>query len=117
MRPFMRANLPAIVGLPNFFLDHLELVKTPAHQNAQLNTTSKRRLPADHLLPRLERVRRPEHKASDSQAADTLLAQSSTPTAPIVTVFPGGEIAPNNPNALPDNAPKQANWPPRTSAA
>ena len=99
---------PAIstfLHLPSFFLDHLALTKTPAYLDAPLANTS-----------------RPYPLILFSHGWDGFNAQNSGQMielasrgyfvvainhtyGAVVTVFPDGEIAKNNPAALPDDVP------------
>ena len=97
---------PAIatyISLPSFFLDHLALVNIPAYKNAQV-------APKDAAYP----VIIFSHGWNGFNAQNTgqalelashgyvVIAIQHTYGA-VVTVFPDGTIAPNNPKALPEN--------------
>lgn len=95
---------PAIsnfIGMPPFFLDHLALVDIPAYTNAQMASAEK---PFPLILF--------SHgwkgfSAQNTGQALELASRGYIVIAPqhtygaVVTVFPDGSIAPNNPNALP----------------
>ncbi|HNO84508.1 MAG TPA: hypothetical protein PKM54_07770 [Anaerolineales bacterium] len=98
---------PAISGylnLPSFFLDHLALVNVPAYENAQAAKT-------DTGYPIIVF----SHGWNGFNAQNTgqvlelasrgyvVIAVQHTYGA-VVTVFPDGTVAPNNPQALPEDA-------------
>ena len=94
------------LGLPAFFLDHLSLAKTPAWQGAPL-------APSDGGYP----VILFSHGWSGFAAQNTgqalelasrgyLVVALQHTYGAVVTVFPDGEIAYNNPSALPDDMPE-----------
>jgi len=111
--PWMsNANIyaPAIakfIKMPSFFLDHLALVNIPAYKNAQLASAEK---PFPVIL--FSHGWKGFNAQNTGQALELashgyiVIAVQHTYGA-IVTVFPDGTIAPNNPNALPadDNDP------------
>jgi len=92
--------------LPEFFLNHLELVKTPAYQDAQLE-------PSNSGYP----VVIFSHGWSGFAAQNTgqalelashgyVVAATQHTYGAVVTVFPDGEITYNNPDALPGGVPE-----------
>ena len=99
---------PAIsqfIKQPFHFLDHLELVKTPAFQNAPLRS-SEGGYPVI-LFSHGWNGFRGQNSAQVIELAShgyVVVAMQHTYGA-IVTVFPDGTVAYNNPAALPDNAP------------
>jgi dienelactone hydrolase len=103
--PIYAREISKFFGFPAFFLDHLELVRTPAYQNAQLE-------PSGIAYP----VILFSHGWSGFAAQNTgqamelashgyVVAAIQHTYGAVVTVFPDGEIAPNNPEALPDDVP------------
>ena len=103
--PVYACEISKFFGFPAFFLDHLELVRTPAYQNAQLE-------PSGSAHP----VILFSHGWSGFAAQNTgqamelashgyVVAAIQHTYGAVVTVFPDGEIAPNNPEALPDDVP------------
>ena len=104
--PIFAREIAKFFELPEFFLDHLELVQTPAYQNAQLK-------PSNSAYP----VVIFSHGWSGFAAQNTgqalelasrgyIVAAVQHTYGAIVTIFPDGEIAYNNPNALPDDVPE-----------
>lgn len=92
--------------MPDFFLDHLKLVQTPAFQNAQLESSSS---PYPVIIF--------SHGWNGFAAQNTgqalelashgyVVAAVQHTYGAIATVFLDGEIAYNNPNALPDGVPE-----------
>ncbi len=100
---------PAIANyldLPDFFLDHLVYVATPAYKDAPL-------APAEEGYP----VILFSHGWNSFAAQNTtqmielashgyLVAAMQHTYGAVITVFPDGEVAPNNPDALPEGAPE-----------
>lgn len=104
--PVYARSIASYLGLPDFFLDHLKLVKTPAYQKAQLELSSKaypviifshgwNGFAAQNTGQALELASR----------GYVVVAIQHTYGA-VVTVFPDGKVADNNPNALPDGVPE-----------
>ena len=103
--PIFARGISKYLDLPEFFLNHLELVKTPAYQDAQIE-------PSSDVYP----VIIFSHGWNGFAAQNTgqalelasrgyvVIATQHTYGA-VVTVFPDGEIAYNNPEALPDGLP------------
>ncbi len=98
---------PAIAGfldLPSFFLDHLALSISPAYLDVPLAKTSE---PYPVIL--FSHGWRGFNAQNTGQAVElashgyVVIAIQHTYGA-VVTVFPDGTIAPNNPKALPENA-------------
>jgi predicted dienelactone hydrolase len=99
---------PAIstfLRLPSFFLDHLALAKTPAYLDAPL---------ADTNIPYPLILFSHGWKGFNAQNSGQMIELASRgyfvvavnhTYGAVVTVFPDGEIAHNNPAALPDGAP------------
>jgi len=95
------------LDLPPFFLDHLKYVQTPAWQNAQLQ-------PTDGGYPVIlfshgwnGFAAQNTEQALELASRGYVVAALQHTYGAVVTVFPDGEIAPNNPNALPDGLPDQ----------
>ncbi len=90
--------------MPPFFLDHLALVKTPAYINAQIADSEK---PFPVIL--FSHGWKGFNAQNTGQALElasrgfVVIAVQHTYGA-VITVFPDGTIAPNNPNALPDDS-------------
>lgn len=104
--PVYARAIAGYLGLPKFFLDHLILVKTPAYQDAPVELSSKaypliifshgwNGFAAQNTGQALELASR----------GYVVVALQHTYGA-VVTVFPDDEIAYNNPNALPTDAPE-----------
>ncbi len=99
---------PAIstyLHMPSFFLDHLSLVKTPAYLDAPI-------VKREHGFPVIVF----SHgwngfEAQNTAQAIELASHGYVVVAPnhtygsMVTVFPDGQVAQNNPSALPEGAP------------
>jgi predicted dienelactone hydrolase len=94
-----------LLGLPNFFLSHLQLVTTPAYENSPLaaSFTPYPMIIFSHGWKgfRAQNTRQMLELASHGYV---VIGMEHTYGA-AVTVFPDGTIAPNNPSALPDGAP------------
>jgi predicted dienelactone hydrolase len=94
------------LGLPGFFLDHLALAKTPAWQDAPLKPTD-----GGYPLILFSHGWNGFAAQNTGQAVElasrgfVVVALQHTYGA-VVTVFPNGEIAYNNPSALPNGAPE-----------
>jgi predicted dienelactone hydrolase len=99
---------PAIarfMGLPSFFLDHLALVRVPAWKDAPA-------APSKGGFPLILFSHGWNGFAAQNTAEALLLASRGYVVVAVqhtygavVTVFPDGRVAPNNPAALPDGAP------------
>jgi len=94
------------IGMPSFFLGHLALVKVPAYKNAAVAKT-------DQAFP----VILFSHGWQGFNAQNTgqalqlasngyMVVGVQHTYGAVITVFPDGTIAPNNPSALPDGAPQ-----------
>jgi len=88
--------------LPDFFLDHLELLKVPAYENAPPE-------PPNGAYPVIifshgwnGFAAQNSGQAIELASRGYVVAATQHTYGAIVTVFPDGEIAYNNPNALPD---------------
>jgi fermentation-respiration switch protein FrsA (DUF1100 family) len=100
---------PAIatyLKLPSFFLDHLALARSPAYQNSPLAQVEK-------PFPIIVFSHGWNGFAAQSTAQMVELASHGYVVVgmqhtfgAMVTIFPDGETAPNNPNALPEGAPE-----------
>jgi predicted dienelactone hydrolase len=110
--PWMEnANIfaPAIadyINLPHYFLDHLALSKSPAFLNAPLATATEAYLVI--LFSHGWNGFAAQNTAQMVELASHgyVVAAMQHTYGAVVTVFPDGEIAPNNPNALPDLMPE-----------
>lgn len=94
-------------GLPPFFLDHLKLAQTPAWQDSPLKPPSNGGYPLilfSHGWNGFA-AQNTEQALELASRGYIVVALQHTYGA-VVTVFPDGEIAYNNPNALPDGMPE-----------
>lgn len=98
---------PAIatyINLPSYFLDHLKLVKIPAYKDAQIAPTDK-----GYPVILFSHGWNGFNAQNTGQALElashgyVVIAIQHTYGA-VLTVFPDGTMAPNNPKALPENA-------------
>jgi len=98
---------PAIstyLGLPSFFLDHLALVSIPAYKDAQVARTVE-----GYPIIIFSHGWNGFNAQNSGQALDlashgfVVIAVQHTYGA-VITVFPDGTVAPNNPKALPEDA-------------
>jgi len=103
--PIFAREIATYLGLPEFFLDHLEFVKTPSFQNAQL-------APSDSSYPVIifshgwnGFAAQNTCQALELASRGYVVVATQHTYGAVVTVFPDGEIAHNNPNALPDDVP------------
>ena len=106
--PIYARQIASYLDLPEFFLDHLKLVKTPAYQNAQFE-------PASSAYPIIIFSHGWNGFAAQNTGQMLELASRGYFVAAIqhtygaiVTVFQNGEIAYNNPSALPNDMPEPA---------
>ena len=95
------AHSARFFGFPDFFLQHLELLRTPAHQDAPIAK-------ADEKFPAIFFSHGWMGFRAQNTGAATMLASHGYivigmehPYGAMVTVFPDGTVAPNNPSALP----------------
>jgi len=100
--PIFSREIATYLGLPEFFLDHLKLVKTPAYQDAQL-------APPNDVYPVIifshgwnGFAAQNTGQALELASRGYVVAATQHTYGAVVTVFPNGEIAHNNPDALPD---------------
>lgn len=98
--------ISSYLGLPEFFLDHLALTRSPAWQDAPVK-------PARHGYPIIVFSHGWNGFAAQNTGQAVELASRGFVVIAIqhtygavITVFPDGEIAFNNPSALPDGAPE-----------
>jgi predicted dienelactone hydrolase len=97
-------EISGFLGLPSFFLDHLALSISPAYLDVPLAETSK---PYPVIL--FSHGWNGFNAQNTGQAVElashgyVVIATQHTYGA-VITVFPDGTIAPNNPKALPENA-------------
>ena len=95
---------PALAGffkLPTFFFDHLALVKVPAYKDAQIAQT---KTPFPVII--FSHGWQGFNAQNTGQALELVsrgyvVVGMQHPYGAVVTVFPDGSIAPNNPTALP----------------
>jgi predicted dienelactone hydrolase len=107
--PHPEVFAPAIatfLHLPSFFLDHLELVKTPASLDAPLADSSE-----PYPLILFSHGWNGFNAQNSGQMIELashgyVVAAINHTYGAIATVFPNGEIAYNNPDALPEGAPE-----------
>lgn len=98
---------PAIatyIDLPSYFLDHLALVKIPAYQNADVASSES---PFAVIL--FSHGWNGFNAQNAGQAIELasrgfVVAGIQHTYGAVITVFPDGTVAPNNPNALPRDA-------------
>jgi predicted dienelactone hydrolase len=100
-------EIASYLGLPAFFLDHLELVKTPSYQDAQLRQSG-------NIYPVIifshgwnGFAAQNTGQALELASRGYVVAAVQHTYGAVVTVFPNGEIAENNPRALPSGAPDE----------
>ena len=100
---------PAIaktLGLPQYFLDHLALAKSPAFQNARLAPTG-----TSHPIIVFSHGWSGFSAQSTAQMVElashgyVVIGMQHTYGA-VVTIFPDGTVAPENPDALPEDMPE-----------
>jgi dienelactone hydrolase len=106
--PIFAREIASYLDLPVFFLDHLELVKTPAYQNAQLELSSSAYPVIIFSHGWNGFAAQNTGQALELASRGYVVAAVQHTYGAIVTVFPDGEIAYNNPNALPDDVPEAA---------
>ena len=98
---------PAIatyIELPSFFLDHLALVKLPAYKDAEV-ATAENPFPVilfSHGWNGFNAQNAGQALELASRGYDVVAVQHTY--GAVITVFPDGTTAPNNPNALPQDA-------------
>lgn len=96
--------IASFLGLPSFFLDHLALSVSPAYLNVPLEETTQ-----PYPLILFSHGWQGFNAQNTGQAVElashgfVVVAVQHTYGA-VVTVFPDGTVAANNPNALPENA-------------
>ena len=93
------------IGMPSFFLGHLALVKVPAYKSAKVAKT-------DQAYPVILFSHGWQGFNAQNTGQALQLASNGFVVVgvqhtygAVITVFPDGTIAPNNPAALPDGAP------------
>lgn len=102
--PVYARAIASYLGLPKFFLDHLALVKTPAYQDAPLE-------PSSNAYPLIifshgwnGFAAQNTGQALELASRGYVVVALQHTYGAVVTVFPDGKIAYNNPNALPNDA-------------
>ena len=105
--PIFAREISKYLGLPDFFLDHLELVETPAYLDAQIEPSSDAYpvIIFSHGWNGFAAQNTGQALALASHGYVVVATQHTY--GAVVTVFPDGEIAYNNPNALPDGVPEE----------
>jgi predicted dienelactone hydrolase len=109
--PWMeRADIygPAIsefLEMPAFFLDHLALVRTPAYKDAQSEPSSSGYPVIIFSHGWNGFAAQNSGQAIELASHGYVVAATQHTYGAITTVFPDGSIAPNNPDALPEDAP------------
>jgi predicted dienelactone hydrolase len=104
--PIFAKAYSAFFNLPSFFLDHLELAKSPAYADSPVAA-------ANEPFPIIVFSHGWKGFAAQNTAQMAELASHGYVVVgmqhtygAITTIFPDGEQAPNNPDALPDNMPE-----------
>ncbi len=94
------------IGMPSFFLGHLALVKVPAYKNAEVAQTDKA-FPVI-LFSHGWNGFNAQNTGQALQLASNgfVVVGVQHPYGAVITVFPDGTVALNNPSALPDGAPQ-----------
>jgi len=97
--------LAEYMNLPSFALDHLALARTPAFANARMAPYA-----GGYPLVLFSHgwkgfVAQNTAQALELASHGYVVVAVEHPYGAIVTVFPDGTVAPNNPKALPDGAP------------
>ncbi len=99
---------PAIatyINLPSFFLDHLALVNIPAYTNAQPAVSTQGGFPVILFSHGWNGFNAQNAGQALELASHGYVVVGVQHTyGAVLTVFPNGTIAPNNPNALPEDA-------------
>lgn len=97
--------ISSFLNMPSFFLDHLALAKTPAYQDAPIADTSEP-YPIILFSHGWNGFNAQNSGQMIELASHGYFVVSINHTyGAVVTVFPDGKLAYNNPNALPDGAP------------
>ncbi len=105
--PIFARGIATYLGLPEFFLDHLELVKTPAYQDAHLEASSDAYPVIIFSHGWNGFAAQNTGQALELASRGYIVAATQHTYGAVVTVFPDGEIANNNPDALPDSLPDE----------
>jgi len=94
------------IGMPSFFLGHLALVKVPAYKNAKVAPTNQA-YPVILFSHGWQGFNAQNTGQALQLASNGFVVVAVQHTyGAVITVFPDGTIAPNNPSALPpDNTP------------
>ncbi len=93
------------IGMPSFFLDHLALVKVPAYVDAKVEQEEKS-FPVILFSHGWQGFNAQNTGQALQLASHGYIVIGVQHTyGAVITVFPDGTIANNNPNALPDGAP------------
>ena len=94
------------IGMPSFFLGHLALVKVPAYKDAKIETT-KSGYPVILFSHGWQGFNAQNTGQALQLASNGYVVIGVQHTyGAVITVFPDGTIALNNPTALPDGAPQ-----------
>ena len=94
------------IGMPSFFLGHLALVKVPAYKDAKI-VQPDRPYPVTLFSHGWQGFNAQNTGQALQLASNGYVVIGVQHTyGAVITVFPDGTIAPNNPSALPDGAPQ-----------
>ena len=94
------------IGMPSFFLGHLALVKVPAYKDAKVETT-KQGYPIILFSHGWNGFNAQNTGQALQLASNGFVVIGVQHTyGAVITVFPDGTVALNNPSALPDGAPQ-----------
>ncbi|MEP7134817.1 MAG: hypothetical protein ABI904_07770 [Chloroflexota bacterium] len=95
-----------MIGMPSFFLGHLALVKVPAYKNATVAQTDKA-FPVILFSHGWNGFNAQNTGQALQLASNGFIVVGVQHTyGAVITVFPDGTVALNNPSALPDGAPQ-----------
>ena len=103
--PIFARGIATYLGFPEFFLNHLELVKTPAFQDAQPEPSSSGYPVIVFSHGWNGFAAQNTGQALELASRGYVVVATQHTFGAVVTVFPDGEIANNNPAALPDGIP------------
>lgn len=106
--PIYTREIATYLGLPEFFLDHMELVKIPAYLNAKPEPFSEGYPVIIFSHGWNGYAAQNTGQALELASRGFVVVGIQHTYGAVVTVFPDGKIANNNPNALPKSAPEAA---------
>lgn len=101
--PVFARAIATYLDLPEFFLDHLALVNTPAYKDSQLEPSSSGYPVIIFSHGWNGFAAQNTNQALELASRGYIVVGMQHTYGAIVTVFPDGQIARNNPAALPDN--------------